>query len=401
MRPEDIALIVALAAVVTGAGGLLWAWLRQRRRQPFTKVLPPKYFEALSFLLEDEMDRALEVFLELADRDADTVEFHFALGSLFRRKGELERATLIHQNLIARPSLSREQRELALKELGQDYLRAGLYDRAERILTDLLELKVHQEFAARQLITIYEQQQDWSQAAALRRRLEWITGRSERPVVAQYWCEMAEAAAMRGDSRSAAEARAEAQRNGRDIPRVRLLSARAATEEGDLRRAAHEYRGLLENEPELAEVTLPPLAAVYPAGAREREFEMVVRRVYADGSLGLTAVAVAGLKHEELRSPAVMEAIELELSRLIEPLSDHEVAPLMESHDVRAALVRLLSGWVALRPLYQCRICGFRTHELYWHCPGCRGWDTIRMRRDVFPVPDVEPSRRAGTYIRR
>lgn len=392
MRAEDIVLSAALAAVVIGASGLLWAWLRQRRRFPFVKRLPPKYFEALSFLLEDEMDRALEVFLELADRDADTVEFHFALGNLFRRKGELERATLIHQNLIARPSLSREQHELALKELGQDYLRAGLYDRAEKVFTDLLDLKVHQEFAARRLITIYEQQQDWPQAAALRRRLEWITGRNERSVIAQYCCEMAEGAYMRGDHKAATEALAEAQRNDRDVPRVRLLCARSAMQNGDLRRAGHEYRGLLENEPGLAEVTLPPLAAVFPAGAREREFDTIVKRLLASGPHAQLPIAVAGLKHAELRSPAVTEAIERELAHLMEPYSDEEFAPLMKSHEVRVALIRILSGWVALRPLYQCRVCGFRTHELYWHCPGCRGWDTMRLRRDVFPVPGTEVS---------
>lgn len=392
MRAEDLVLSAALAAVVIGAGGVLWAWLRQRRRHPLVKRLPPKYFEALSFLLEDEMDRALEVFLELADRDADTVEFHFALGNLFRRKGELERATLIHQNLIARPSLSREQREVALKELGQDYLRAGLYDRAERVFTDLLDLKVHQEFSARQLTTIYEQQQDWPQAAALRRRLEWITGRSERAVIAQYCCEMAESAYMRGDGEVAAEALADAQRNGRDVPRVRLLAARAATEAGDLRRASHEYRGLLEGEPGLAEVTLPPLAAVFPAGAHEREFDTIVERVLASGPHAQLPIAVAGFKHAELRSPAVIEAVERELAQLVAPYSDREFAPLMRSHEVRAALIRILSGWVERRPLYQCRVCGFRTHGLYWHCPGCRGWDTIRMRRDVFPVPGADVS---------
>lgn len=397
MHIEEIVLAAALAVALAGGAGLLWSWLRERRRRPLMERLPPEYFEALSFLLEDQMDRALELLLELADRDAETVEFHFALGSLFRRKGELERATLIHQNLIARPSLSREQREFALKELGQDYMRAGLYDRAERIFVDLLDLKAHQEFAARRLVTIYEQQQDWAQAAALRRRLEWITGRSESSVIAQYSCEMAEAAQARGDSEAAAAALAEARRNGRDVPRVRLLSARTDVERGDLRRAAREYQALLEAEPGLAEVTLPPFAAVLSAGAHAPEFETAVRRVLATGPYAQTPVAVTGLKHTELRSPVMMEAIEKELSLIVAPLSDHDVAPLMDSHEVRAAFVRLLTGWVARRPLYQCSTCGFRAHDLYWHCPGCRGWDTMRMRRDVFPVPGAEAVNR-GLY---
>jgi len=391
MRAETIALVVSIAAIVVGGAGVLWTWRRRRRRgDALTRRLPPEYFEALSFLLDEQMDRALDVFLELADRESDTVELHFALGSLFRRKGELERATLIHQNLIARPALSRDQRELALKELGQDYLRAGLNDRAERIFTELLDLKAHQEFAARALVAIYEQQQDWAQAAALRRRLEWITHRSERPVVAQYYCEIAEAARERGDDKAASEALAEARRNGRDVPRVRLLSAQAAAEDGRQRAAAREYREILVTEPGLAEVVLPPYAALFAAGAHEQDFEASVRRVLEAGQHAVTPLAVAGLRHPSLRSRAILEAIERELTRLIEPLSDREFAPLLDSSDVRAALLRLLTGWVIRRPLYQCRTCGFQAHELYWHCPGCRGWDTMRLRTDVFPEPGID-----------
>jgi len=391
MHAETIALVVSLAAIAVGGTGMLWNWRRRRHRgDPLVRRLPPEYFEALSFLLDEQMDRALDVFLELADRETDAVELHFALGSLFRRKGEIERATLIHQNLIARPALSRDQRELALKELGQDYLRAGLNDRAERIFTELLDLRAHQDFAARSLIAIYEQQQDWAQAAALRRRLEWITHGSERAVVAQYYCEMAETARERGDSDAVAEAIAEARRNARDVPRVRLLSARAASEAGRQRAAAREYRELLATEPGLAEVILPPYAALFAGGARDPDFENSVRRVLSAGQHAVTPLAVAGLRHPDLRSPVILEAIEKELTRLIEPLSDREFAPLLESPDVRAAMLRLLTGWVIRRPLYQCRNCGFQAHELYWHCPGCRRWDTMRLRADVFPEPGLD-----------
>ncbi|HEX5314779.1 MAG TPA: tetratricopeptide repeat protein [Gammaproteobacteria bacterium] len=393
MRAEDIALLAALVVAATGAAGILWAWLRERHRRPPGQRFTPEYFRALSLLLDNQMDRALEVFMELADRDEDTVEFHFALGSLFRRKGELERATLIHQNLIARESLSREQRDLALKELGQDYLRAGLYDRAERIFLQLLDLKAHQEFAARQLIMIYEQQQDWAQAAALRRRLERITGSDEAQVVAQYCCEMAESAAARGDRAAAVEALAEARRYARELPRVRLLTARAAVERGEPREAVHEYQQLLEGDPGLAELAMPPLAAIFPNGARARDFDSSVSRALASAEQARTPIAAVGFKYVHLRSPAVIRAIEGELTQLISPYSDHEIAPLMDSHEARATLIPLLSGWVGQRSLYQCRVCGFRAHELYWHCPGCRGWDTMRMRQDVFPLPGIEPTR--------
>lgn len=395
MRAESIALAVAVFLIVVGGAGVIWGWLRARRRSRMQKRMPSEYFEAVSYLLNEETDRALAAFIQLADRDSDMIELHFALGSLFRRKGEFERAARIHQNLIARPSLLRTQHEMALRELGEDYLRAGLYDRAERIFSDLLEVKAQQAFAARQLVTIYEQQQDWTQAADMRRRLEKLDGRNEHRIIAQYYCELTEAARERGDAAAAMRSLAEARRNASDLPRVRLLHARSARERGNLREAVREYRALLEQDPRLAEVVLPPFAAVYPRGAREPDFDDYVRRLLNGSPAANTPLAVAGLKHPRLRSAAMFEAIERELVVLVEPLSERAVASFMDSQEVRTALIRLLTDWVAQRPLYLCRICGFRTQALYWHCPGCRSWDTMHMREDVFPEPEKETANAA------
>lgn len=389
MRTETLALVIAIAVIIVAGVALVWSELQRRRyRHSRRTTMPPEYFEALAFMLGDQTDRALEVFLELAGRDTDTVELHFALGNLFRRKGEIERATLIHQNLIARPTLSREQRDLALKELGQDYMSAGLYDRAEKIFGDLLDLKTYQIEAARSLVQIYEQQQDWEQAAALRRRLEWLTRSNERKVIAHYYCEVALRAWSQGDEGAVREALNEARRNDRDSPRVRLLSARLATKAGDTRRAVREYREVLANQPDLAEMVLPALAEQFVQGAHAKEFETVVAELVAGNRRAILPVAVAGLLHENLRGPSVLDTIEREIEQLVAPITEREAWPLKESHEVRAILIWLLSDWLSRRLLYQCTSCGFSAHELYWHCPGCRSWDSMRMRRDVFPVPN-------------
>ncbi len=390
MRIESVALVIALAVVVVAAGALVVSEARRRRerRRKGSATMPPEYFEALAFMLGDQTDRALEVFLELAGRDTDTVELHFALGNLFRRKGEIERATLIHQNLIARPTLSREQRDLALKELGQDYLSAGLYDRAEKIFGDLLDLKTHQVDAARFLVQIYEQQQDWEQAAALRRRLEWLTRSSQRKVIAHYYCEVALRSRAQGNEEAAQSALNEARRNDRDSARVRLMSAESACAKGDERRAVREYKEVVRQEPDLAEVVLPALARLFPQGAHDPDFDSIIAELLNKDRSAVLPVAVAGLLHEMLRGPSVMKAIEQEIEWLIAPITDHEAWPLKGSHEVRSILIWLLSDWLSRRLLYQCSGCGFSAHELYWHCPGCRKWDTMRMRRDVFPVPN-------------
>ncbi len=391
MYPETIALVIAIVFIVAGAMGVVWNELRRRRKKRSASHMPPEYFEALAFMLGEQTDRALEVFLDLAGRESDTVELHFALGNLFRRKGEIERATLIHQNLIARPTLSRTQRDLALKELGQDYLSAGLYDRAEKIFGDLIDLKTHQIEAAQSLILIYEQQQDWEQAAAFRRRLEWLQGTSERKVIAHYYCEITLKAQSCGDEATARDALVEARRNDRDSARVRLLTAQAAVRSKDMRRAVREYRAVLEHEPDLAEIVLPALAELFPQGAHADEFGVIVHDLLKKKPNAFLAVAVAGLLHEGLRCPSILEAIEREIEHLIiSPLSEHGIWPPKDAHEVKTILIWLLSDWLERRRLYQCSSCGFSAHELYWHCPGCRGWDSMRMRSDVFPVPGID-----------
>ena len=392
MRIETLALVAALALIIVAASGFVVSEMRRRgeRRRAGTAAMPPEYFEALAFMLGDQADRALEVFLELAGRDTDTIELHFALGNLFRRKGEIERATLIHQNLIARPTLSREQRDLALKELGQDYLSAGLYDRAEKIFGDLLDLKTHQVDAARCLVQIYEQQQDWEQAAALRRRLEWLTRSSQRKVIAHYYCEVALRSRAQGNEEAAQSALNEARRNDRESARVRLMSAQAACKSGDERRAVREYREVLDQQPGLAEIVLPALAKLFPQGAHDQDFDSIIVELMNKHRDAVLPIAVAGLLHDMLRGPSVMNAIEQEIEWLMAPITAREAWPLKESHEVRAILIWLLSDWLSQRSLYQCSACGFSAHELYWHCPGCRRWDTMRLRRDVFPVPNAE-----------
>jgi lipopolysaccharide biosynthesis regulator YciM len=130
--------------------------------------------------------------------DTETVETHLAVGNLFRRRGEVERATRIHQNLIARPSLEPLQRSQALFELAQDYLKAGLFDRAENLLLELAEVNLHSEPALKGLVQIYEQEREWEKAAATLRRLVRVTGERQDRIIAHYDCELAEEAERAG-----------------------------------------------------------------------------------------------------------------------------------------------------------------------------------------------------------
>src|SRR5690606_26434476 len=153
------------------------------------------YFRGLNYLLNEQPDKAIEVFLQIAEVDKQTVETHLALGHLFRRRGETDRAIRVHQNLIARPNLTPDQKSLALLELGEDYMRAGLLDRAETLFTDLVGIDAHAPAALRHLIAICQQERDWKRAIEHARRLEEITGESQAELVSQFLSELAEHAA--------------------------------------------------------------------------------------------------------------------------------------------------------------------------------------------------------------
>ena len=174
-------LLLPLAA----ASGWLGARIEQKRRARRNAFdLPSAYFKGLNFLLNEQPDKAIEVFTQVLEVNSETVETHLALGNLFRRRGEVERAIRIHQNLIARPTLDREQRSHALLELGQDYLKAGLFDRAENLFLELAEIRLHSEQALRLLLRIYQQEKEWGKAISSARKLARLSGENMNSVIA-------------------------------------------------------------------------------------------------------------------------------------------------------------------------------------------------------------------------
>jgi len=205
------------------------------RRAP----VPTEYFKGLNYLLNEQPDKAIEVFIRMVEVDSETVETHFALGHLFRRRGEVDRAIRIHQNLIARPTLTPEQRAQALLALGEDYMRAGLFDRAENLFAELVQSGAHTVPALRHLIDIYQQEKDWEKAIDACRRLQAATGTSMAPAIAQYHCEMAEQARRAGDP---ARARQLLKRALGQDPRC----VRASIMLGDLEASAGSHRAALK-----------------------------------------------------------------------------------------------------------------------------------------------------------
>ena len=355
-----------------------------------SRALPLSYFRGLNFLLNEQPDKAIESFIEVVKVDPQTIDLHFALGSLFRRQGEIDRAIRMHQNLLDRHDLPPERRTMATYELAQDFHRAGLLDRAEELFTKL-DGTAYEHAALGHLISIYETEKDWPKAVAATTRMESIAKQPYFREIAQYHCELAQAALLRSD---AAAAQAEIDRalaGHRACARANLLA-------GDLKAQTEDWKGAIDawQRIESQNPAFLALAADRFADAfrRLRDLPTGVRllRNYQSQypSLDvLNALFTLVLEHEGPDSAAALIKDELArnptligLDRLLE--AQLLAAPADRRHDLE--LVKGLVGQHIKRlGLYKCEQCGFRARQYYWRCPGCQKWETYSPKRTETP----------------
>jgi lipopolysaccharide biosynthesis regulator YciM len=371
-----------VAALVAGAGFVGWflgARVRSAGPSRPGRRLPADYFTGLDYLINEQPDRAVEVFTRMVDVDTETVEIHFALGSLFRRRGEVDRAIRVHQNILDRPNLEPAQREQALLELAVDYLRAGLLDRSEQLFQKLTDSQTHRVTALRSLTRIYEQQRDWRQAIGAHRQLE-STGAEVQPTsVAHYLCELAEAAHAQGDIDNARQLLREARREQRRFPRAALARAAIAQAAGDDTLAVRLLAAALEREPMLLLEVLPRLRAssqrlgdhtalsavltLRPRDAR-RQRELAQSLILTDV---MEEPVALGVVREYVASDGM-------LREFVAPLGDIEAI----DDDTLRRIARLLGRVLGRGARYRCRECGFASQAWFWQCPGCKSWDSLR-----------------------
>ena len=221
------------------------------------------YFRGLNYLLNEQQDKAIEIFLQIAEVDKDTVETQFALGHLFRRRGEVDRAIRLHQSLVARNGLSEEQKTRAVLALGEDYMRAGLLDRAETLFTDLVQMGVHAPQALRQLIAIYQFERDWYLAIEHALQYEKTSGEPMGRVIAHFHCELAEKARLENQSNLAREEIAHASAADSHSVRAGVIEGRLELAEGNDAAAIRAFERVARHDIEFLPEILVPLLACY------------------------------------------------------------------------------------------------------------------------------------------
>jgi lipopolysaccharide biosynthesis regulator YciM len=359
--------------------GATAAYAEYRRRRRVRRR--ERYLEGVRYLLDDKPDRALEVFLGLAANDDETIDTHFALGSLYRRRGEVDRAIRVHQHIVGRAGLDERHRDAALTELARDYFRAGLYDRAEKLFLQLAESGRDPAVALAHLVRIHELQQDWEQAAAMHERLRAV-GVPEQPgAIAHYWCELAETAIAQKDIDTALRYLRTARSEQRDCGRVAILRGDVARMQGDPERALRLYGRVIRRDFHLLPLVLPRLADAGRQAGRPEAFDESLRELLRNGVGNRSEIAYAAIVSGYYDDPVILDCVR-ELIATDSDLRDlagaflpaGTVPDAVQLHAIATALRNV----VLRHARYRCSVCGIDGSMFLWQCPGCKSWDTLR-----------------------
>jgi len=368
--------------------GMGWLAARIDIKELLTEssALPRSYFDGLNFLLNEQQDQAIEAFIEVVKVDPQTIELHFALGSLFRRRGEVDRAIRMHLNLVERDDLEEERKQQALFELAQDYLKGGILDRAEDALQRLPGTE-YEKPAAEFLLDLYQKEKEWLKAIDVGHRLEALTGESQGHLAAFFYCELAALELAKNRDEAAFAHLEQALTADPKNVRASIMLGDAALAAGRVAEAVGYWKNIEKQNPEYLPLVAERLLAAYRQTGDGEAGEALLRGwLQQYPSLDLmnvlfgAVVARAGaltayqLVRDELRrNPSL-----LGLEKLLE-------AQLLSYQGERRSDLELVKSLIHDRTrslgMYRCSHCGFKARQFYWHCPACHSWDTYRPRR--------------------
>jgi len=351
-----------------------------------SRTLPRGYFKGLNLLLNDQPDKAIDAFIEIVRLDPESADMHFALGNLFRRRGETERAIRVHQNLLARPDLPQEQKEHAEYELGIDYLKAGLLDRAEETFNRLINGQYGAQ-ARRQLLEIFQREKEWPRAIEAALGLQESGAGSRQKEIAQFYCEMAQDALVHLHVDEAVQLLDKSLAADRNNVRATLLTGDAQLAKGDVEGALMTWRRVEQiSVPHVALVAQRMMDGYRKVGRPQEGVNLLKSYLEQASSIDLLEVVYK----EVMELHGVAEAKELVVAELRRTPTLLGLDRLLEARlvDAPASVVSELSmvknlvhGYTQKLARYQCSHCGFKARQFYWQCPGCSRWETYPPRR--------------------
>jgi len=347
--------------------------------------LSREYVVGLNYLLNEQPDKAVDIFIKLLDVDSETVETHLALGSLFRRRGEVDRAIRVHQNLIARPQLSLLERKEALMALGQDYMSAGVFDRAERIFLEVVELGGTREVnSLHGLLAIYQQEKAWEKALDVIKKLELSTGQSMHTQAAHYYCEIACQALKANQLDKTQYAAKQALAIDKQSVRASLLHASLDMKFGRYKQAIRALKRVPQQDPEFLSEIIEPLITCHRELDLMNECIEFLEQTLSEHPRASTIFVIGDYLRREKGMDIAIDFVSEKLGTYpsIRGLNRLIFWHLESAHgkvrDKLQMLYDITSKFLDNKPIYRCGHCGFGGKHLHWHCPSCKQWGRMK-----------------------
>ena len=351
-----------------------------------SRAMPSSYFRGLNFLLNEQPDKAIESFLQVAKENPQTVELQFALGSLFRRRGEVDRAIRMHQDLVGREDLPADERRQASLELAQDFFKAGLLDHAEEVLARLAEAEPSPD-VHRQLLDIYIQEKDWAKAIGAAKKLEASAKRNYQREIANYYCELAIGEHVHGRDREAQAYLGQALEANRKGVRANLLRGEWLARAGKHEEAIDAWKAIEQQDPAYFGLAAEGMVESYKALGRPAEGLTLLRglnhRYPGLDLLNVVYQATAEAEGDEAAWRLVRDEVRRNPTLVgLDHLIDAELvrAPPERRQDLQL-MKNLVHTHAQALAVYLCANCGFKARQFFWQCPACGGWETFPPRR--------------------
>ena len=386
----DIALLgLILAAILIGY--LLGRRDQYRRSQTLERTLSRDYFVGLNYLLNEQTDEAIETFIKVLDINNDAVDTYLALGSLFCRRGEVEKSIRVHQDLLARPSLTPSQSMQVQLALAKDYFSAGLLDRAEAILVDVS--RQNNEFrdeALQQLLTVYEREREWGSAIDIAEQLRRSQGEQYAVYLAHYYCEQAEVELRRNNRVATRRVIRNAFARDKNSVRASLLLGQIEFEEGNYKEAMKVLQRVSRQNMDYISLSIPLLEMTSERLGWRNNLGSYLIRCLNERPTTAIILAMTRMLLKEQGEPQAVDFLTGQLEKYptlkgVNVLIDLQIRYRQEPGGNSLQLIhRLTEKILESRPVYSCIACGFSGEKMHWQCPGCHSWQTVK------PIQGIE-----------
>ena len=382
-------LLFLLLPIAAGYGWYMGGRNAKQKYLNESNRLSREYVDGLNFLLSNQKDKAVDLFLDMLKEDDGTLEAHLTLGNLFRSRGEVDRAIRIHQALMESSSLTFEQRLLAIQQLGRDYMVAGFYDRAEEMFLQLIDEEEFQQHALQQLLIIYQSTSEWNNAINAASRLVKLGKEKYKMEIAQFYCELATTAISNNDLDQAYNLLKKSAAADNNCARTSLMLGRVFMSQDKCEQAIECFEKILNQDKAFIGEALPLLKTCYAKLNQPQRFKQFLEICVQQDTGNVAELMLADMVEKDNGLDAAQYYLYREL--LKHPnlkgfyrLMDYHVADAEQGKAKESLLLlrNMVGEQIKSVPNYRCQKCGFKVNTLYWLCPGCRSWSTIKPVRD-------------------